>query len=129
MDGTPLRVELVDSRFPGIEAVRNGEGAIRIELAAAIGTVSAGPHRLLYRNTHRPDIGVYLANVLVPASDRVAVTGQRRDVDQRQLIVDYVLGVDPAASARGWFLPSIAGLLLVLAALWWRHRNREAARR
>jgi hypothetical protein len=129
VDGTPLRVELTNSRFPGIEAVRNGEAAIRIELAAAIGTVSAGPHRLLYRNTHRPDIGVYLANVLVPASDRVAVTGQQRDVDQRQLVVDYVLDVDPAAGARGWFFPSIAGLLIVLAALWWRQRNREDAPR
>ena len=40
-----------------------------------IGAASAGPHHLRYRNTHRPDIGVYLANVLVPASDRLAVPG------------------------------------------------------
>ena len=88
LDGSPLHLELTNRRFPSVAAARNGEGAIRIELAAAIGAVSPGPHRLLYRNAHRPDIGVYLANVLVPASDRVAVTGQRRDVEQRQLVVD-----------------------------------------
>jgi len=105
----------------GTEKARSG-----FELAAAIDAVSPGPHHLLYWNAHRPDIGVYLANVLVPASDRVAVTGQRRDVEQRQLVVDYALRGDPAASVRGWLLPNIGGLLLVLGALWWRHRKCEA---
>src|SRR5262249_39569825 len=36
-------------------------------------------------------VSVYLANVLVPASDRVDVTNQRRDYNQRELDVDYVL--------------------------------------
>ena len=63
-----------------------------------------------------------LANVLVPASNRVAVTWQP-DVDQRRLIVDYVLRADPAARARRWFLPGIAGLVLMFAAPWWRYKS------
>ena len=94
-----------------------------------IGTVSAGPHHLLYRNSHHPDIGVYLANVLVPASHRIAVTGQRRDVDQRQLIVDYVLRGERAASARVWLLPSLVGLFVVLVRYGGGMKECEAARR
>jgi hypothetical protein len=123
VDDTPLHVELTNSRFPTLEAVRKGEGAIRIELVAMMPPLPAGPHQLLYQNTHRADIGVYLANMLVPSSDRVAVGAQRRDVDQRKLIVEYVLSVDPSTSARAWFLPSIVGVLLVVAALWWRSRR------
>ena len=124
MDGTPLAVELLDTRFPTVEAIHKGEGAIRIVLTAAIPRLSAGPNHLLYRNSHRGDIGVYLANILVPASDRVSVSGQRRDVDQRELIVDYVLDGNRTAAARTWFAASIAGILIAIASLWRRSRVR-----
>ena len=42
-------------------------------------TVSAGAHRLLFRNAHLAGHSAYLANALVPESARVAVTSQRRD--------------------------------------------------
>jgi hypothetical protein len=118
VDGTPLPVELVNSRFPAIDAVRKGEGAIRIELAAVIPPLAAGPHHLLYRNSHRVDIGAYLANALVPVSDRVVISAQRRDAEQRELIVDYVLDADRSTLARGGFLSAV-GVLVALAALWW----------
>ena len=51
-------------------------------------------------NTYRSDIGVYLANALVPASDRVMVAAQRRDIDQRDLVIDYMLIGQPAPAAR-----------------------------
>jgi hypothetical protein len=120
VDGTPLALQLVDRRFPTIEAVKNGEGAIRIDLAAQMPPLSAGSHHLLYRNSHRVDIGVYLANVLVPVSDLVAVSAQRRDVDQRELIVDYVLRAPPSTAARGRLLAGVASVLFTLAVLWWR---------
>ena len=122
VDGTPLSVEVVTSRFPTVDAVRQGEGAIRLELAAAMPPLAAGPHHLRYRNSHHADIGAYLANVLVPASNRVAISAQRRDVDQRELIVDYVLDANQSTSARAWFLASIACVVLAVAALWRRSR-------
>ena len=123
VDGTAVPVELVASSFPAIEAVRRGEGAIRLRLAGVLPALAAGPHQLLYRNGHRADIGVYLANVLVPLSDRVAISTQRRDVDQRELIVDYVLSADAMTAVRGWFLPSLFGILALAALGWLRQRT------
>ena len=99
-DGQPLRLELSDRRFPAIEAVRRGEGVIRLEFTAAMPPLSPGAHTLRYRNSHRPEIGVYLANALVPASERLTVTAQRRDVDQRELTVDLVLRPEQTTGVR-----------------------------
>ena len=83
---------------------------------------------LRYRNSYRSDIGVYLANALVPANDRVTVAEQRRDVDQKELLVDYVLRADPGTRTRQRLegLPvAITGALILVAGLWWRIRPRE----
>jgi len=127
VDGTPLRVELLDSAVPAIDEMLRGDGAIRIHAAAAIPRLAGGAHRLRYRNAYRGDIGAYLANVLVPASDRVIVAAQRRDVDQRELIVDYNLRADRTAGARAGVPVGLAGALVLIANLWWRRRPREAA--
>ena len=77
-----LRARLGASSFPDVEAMRRGEGTIRLQSAATLPRLSSGPHQLLFRNSHHPDRSVYLANALVPESDEVAVTAQRRDRDQ-----------------------------------------------
>jgi hypothetical protein len=123
LDGTPLRVELVDRAFPSIDAVLKGEGAARIQAVATTHT-GEGVHRLRFRNAYRADVGVYLANALVPASDRVTVTAQRRDVDQRDLEIDYVLRPDPATRRRGELLVGLTGAVIVLANVWWRRSRR-----
>jgi len=124
LDGRPLVVDLIDSRFPSIESMRTGEGAISLELSAVIPALPAGAHHLRYRNTHRADIGAYLANVLAPGNPRVAIAAQKRDVDQRQLVVDYVLSGDSSTIAASRFLPDVVGALLMCAAVWWRQRSR-----
>ena len=53
--------------------------------------MSAGSHRLLFRNAHLAGHSAYLANALVPESARVAVTAQRRDRDQSELTIEYTL--------------------------------------
>jgi hypothetical protein len=80
-----------------------------------------GRHQLLFRNRHHPDRSVYLANALVPDSDDVAVTAQRRDGDQTELTIEYIVRAAPAsASSRtAWLLGSIAAAM-VLSALWIR---------
>jgi hypothetical protein len=123
VDGRTLVLQLSDTRFPDIESIRKGEGVISLELFAAIPALPAGPHRLRYRNTHHKDIAAYLANVLVPDTPRVSIAAQKRDVDQRQLVVDFVLrGESSTISARP-FLPELVGALLICAAVWWRHRS------
>ena len=113
IDGTTVRAQLGVTDVPGAEAMRRGEGTIRIQSTATLTRLSLGPHQLLFRNRHHPDRSVYLANALVPDSDKVAVTAQRRDVDQRELIIDYVLRAAPAAPTGAWLWGSIAGAMVL----------------
>ena len=125
VDGMPLRVELVDSAVPTIDSVLNGEGTTRIRAVADVPRLADGLHHLRCRNSYRSDIGVYLANALVPASDRVTVAAQRRDVDQRELVVDYTLRADLATRTRQRLSVGISGALVLIASVWWRIRSRE----
>jgi len=125
VDGIPLRVELVDTRLPAIETVRNGEGTLRVRAIASMPRLRAGRHHLRYRNDHRSDLGAYLANALVPTSDRVAIVSQRRDLDQRELVVDYGLGADAATESRQSAVTAVGGVLIV-ALLLWRRLKPEA---
>ena len=129
IDGVPLDVERVDTESPAMDTVLNGEGTTRIHAVAALPRLAAGTHHLRYRNSYRADIGVYLANVLVPESDRVSIAIQRRDVDQRDLRVDYTLRADPATRTREGWSVGIGGLLILIAHVWWRRsRQPEASR-
>jgi hypothetical protein len=114
IDGTLLRAQLAASSFPDLEAVRRGEGTIRLQSTAVLPSLSTGSHQLLYRNGHHPDRSVYLANAMVPASKAVAVTAQRRDGDQTELTIDYVLRSAPATPLAAWLLGSLAAA----ATLW-----------
>lgn len=116
VDGAPLRVQVTGRAFPAVGAIRNGEGVIQIQFAAPIDPLAPGAHRLHFRNTNRPDIGVYLANALVPVSDRVTVTNQSRDYNQRSLDVDYLLHED---GREGWWRVGLAaaGLVALLAVI------------
>ena len=129
VDGMPLGVELVDSAFPALDTMLNGDGTARIHAVASMPRLIDGVHHLRYRNTYRSDIAVYLANALVPASDRVTVTAQRRDVDQRDLIVDYMLRADPATRTRDGLSVGITGALILVANLWWRRSRQPNASR
>jgi hypothetical protein len=115
VDGFPLAIQAGDSTFPTVEATRNGEGTIRIDLLASMPHLGTGPHHLNYRNTHRRDISVYLANALVPESDQVAVTGQDRDGDQHDLSVAYVLRADVPGGFDWRPITASAAVLLGLA--------------
>jgi len=97
------------SSFPDAAAVRRGEGTVRLAIEAAAPDTSPGSHRLVFRNAHLAGHSAYLANALVPESDRVAVTAQRRDRDQSELIIEYTM---PGGSAAA----SLAGILSRLTA-------------
>ena len=125
VDGIPLRVELVESTFPTFDSVRNGEGTARIHAKASMPRLADGLHHLRYRNAYRSDIGVYLANALVPGSDRVIVAAQRRDLYQRDLVIDYQLSGQPAPTTRRGLSVGVAGALILIANLWWRTRTRQ----
>lgn len=129
LDGAPLAVQVTGSTFPAVDAVRGGEGTIRIGLSAATSRLDAGVHHLRYGNAHRRDIGVYLANALVPASDRVAITDQQRDVDQHDLRVEYRLSPETTRLSDLSLWLSIAGALVAVTAACWWTRGLTPARR
>jgi hypothetical protein len=114
VDGVRLPLHLDTSRFSDVEAMRRGEGVIRLNSSAPIQPLSEGHHQLSFRNGHHPESSVYLANALVPESDRVAVRTQQRDRDQRELIIEYSLSAAPSRATGTWVLGGIAvGFLLL----------------
>jgi hypothetical protein len=115
IDGTPLRAELGQAAFPGVDAIRRGEGTIRLHLAAPLPRLAGGVHHLSFRNRHHSDRSVYLANALVPASDRVAVTAQRRDGNQSELTIDYMLRAAPARPPAAWLLGGLVAATVLSA--------------
>ena len=123
VDSRPVVLELTARSFPGVDAMLNGEGTMRLQAAAATPRLSAGLHQLRYRNSHRSDIGVYLVNALVPSSDRVAVASQRRDADQRDVTIEYELRADSATRLRGGLAVAFAGALIWLTTWLWRRRR------
>jgi hypothetical protein len=122
LDGERLEPQLTSSSFPTGEALRLGEGTIRLQISAAHRPLTFGRHRVLFSNRHFARQGVYLANALVPANSRLSVDEQRRTVDQREVSIDYFLRLKPdtppdsslaSVSASGLLLALLATVLVV----------------
>lgn len=128
VDGETLPLSLAATRVPTVESVLRGEGTIQFQLTAAVRPLAAGDHRLSYRNAHHQEIGAYLANTLVPATDRVMVLTQHRDAAQRELVVEYVLRDRLMAHASPWTIAIVGLGLTLLAAELWRRSRKLAAR-
>jgi hypothetical protein len=91
VDGRTLPLTLTVKHFAGLEAMRQGIGTVEL-VATADTPRGGGAHLVLFRNLHRSDIGVYLANALVPADPLVQIGGQHRDRRQQELRIDYRIG-------------------------------------
>ena len=124
VDGTPVRAQLAVTSFPDPAAMRQGEGTIRLQTTATFPRLATGRHQLLFRNGHHPDRSVYLANALVPASNTIVVTAQRRDLYQTELTIDYMVHAGPATSTDAWLLGSLAGAMVVVLGI---RRSRSAS--
>lgn len=91
IDGMPLSVQPGAETFATPAAVMRGEGTFRMHFSATLPHLATGSHELLFRNRHRPAHSVYLANALVPETDRIAITTQRRTADQSEITIAFVL--------------------------------------
>jgi hypothetical protein len=120
IDERPLQPGLVSWTFPELSAFRRGEGTIRLKIHATLPSVSAGSHRLFFRNTHMADHSAYLANALVPESARVTVTAQRRDRDQSELTIEYTVHADSTGAGLAWVLGSLAAAFVMVRSRWAR---------
>jgi hypothetical protein len=117
VDGTRLKLEPPITTFPQLDELKRGEGTIRLRSAATLPRLTTGGHHVSFRNTHQRSRSVYLANALAPRSYQVTVTGQRRDADQTELTIDYVLQAGPAGSTTAWLLGGLAAATALSALL------------
>lgn len=121
MDGRRAPLVLTAVQFPSRREMSEGMGAIRLNLASPSDLDAVGEHQLSFRNDYLPELGVYLANALVPTTDAIKITGQQRDELQHELRVGFrVLPAD----ARVW--PRWTGVLLfgLCLALFFSQRKR-----
>lgn len=114
-------LRLVDRQFPTLHEMSLGVGTIRLTATTLVPPASAGRHRLVYRNAHRPEMSVYLVNALVPKNTDIQIAGQQRDWQQHELRLDYRVAWPVWPSALSWQLIASAGLASGLTVVTWRH--------
>jgi hypothetical protein len=132
LDGKRLRLQLVSTRFPGMQEMKEGLGEIVIEFAADVSGYGR-ERKLVFENHHQSRIAAYLVNCLVPRDPDLRVTGQSRNYQQSFYRLDYVQAAvrsNPLSFTwwRGYAWLVILGILLVarLTILW---RQRQATAR
>jgi hypothetical protein len=90
LDGNPLTLRPGTVETSKLSQMREGFGAIRINLEARAAS-RPGEHRLVLENRHLPRISAYLANGLKPRDPRIVIKAQRRNPDQSHFEMDYVV--------------------------------------
>ena len=90
LDGRPLAPKLLSIDVPQPTDLKDGFGAIRLRLEAAIST-APGAHRLELTNRHQPKYSAYLVNSVQPGGRAIRIIGQSRNPDQSAWRLDYVL--------------------------------------
>ncbi len=123
VDGRRAPLALTGVQFPSRREMSEGAGAIRLNLAAEADFGAAGEHQLTFRNNHMPELGVYLANALVPTTDAIKITGQQRDTLQHELRVDFRVIYAGARAWSRWTGVSLLSLCLALLFLRWKRRE------
>ena len=108
VDDRPVSVTLSEQQFPEFREMNLGVGVVRLRASAKLKGIADGNHRVLYRNTHKPEWSVYLANALVPEDDHIEITEQRRDNTQRELTIDYRILPGAQRASPSWFLAVFA---------------------
>jgi hypothetical protein len=89
VDGTRLPLRLVSWRSGRVEDLREGLGAIELELHADVPRGGCD-RRLVFENRHETRIAAYLVNCLVPTDPGIRITEQRRNYTQSVYRLDYV---------------------------------------
>jgi hypothetical protein len=114
VDGVAAPLSLIESKFPSVEAMREGLGTILIKLRTA-----RSGHELRFENRHLPQVSAYLVNCLADPSGGLVVGRPERDEAQRSIAFAYSFagGAVPARAAwtsgeRVW--PAAIGMLLMV---------------
>ena len=114
LDGRPIGLETITSTFPPLDALRSGDGTIQLRARAQLTHLADGSHHLRFHNTHDRPVSVYLANALVPESERIAIGAQRRDHAQTELTIDFAVRPASLRLPAAWLLSGLGGVGLAL---------------
>jgi hypothetical protein len=90
LDGKPLALRLANVQMPPLPGLREGLGAIHINLEAA-GASAPGTHQLVLENLHQPRFSAYLANGLRPRDAAIRITAQSRNETQSRFEMTYTV--------------------------------------
>jgi hypothetical protein len=123
LDGRDVEPKLTASNFPDPDELRSGWEVIQTEFSIKPGSLGAGQHRLVFENRHAPSAGVYLFNAAKPKSDRVRITGQRRNEDQSQGEIEFVYQPPANSPPTGIFIGGVTAAFAALSAGVWRVRR------
>jgi hypothetical protein len=128
VDGRRAPLALAGVQFPSRREMNEGTGAIRLTLAAEAALGAAGEHQLSFRNDHLPELGVYLANALVPTTTGIKINGQERDALQRGLRINFHATPDAAHGRLRWTGVFIFCLCLALLLPQWKRLRQLCGR-
>jgi len=115
VDGERMPLTLARVEFPSQGEMREGNGAIRLELSTQAPFGVTGDHQISFRNDHLPELGVYIANTLVPSTDSIRILGLQRDALQHGLQVNLRVQIAEASSWSRW--PGVLALILGIVLL------------
>lgn len=132
IDGHALKTRLLSMRFPDVDAMKQGLGAIRIEFQADLPR-GGSRRKIVFANRHQSSVGAYLVNCLVPSDPEIRILAQNRNYSQSLYQLDYVrTGVPSESLLSGWWtydrtwLGAVALLLFArFAFLWQRTRTAD----
>ena len=92
LDGRAIPMTLARVEVPSRDEIDEGLGTIRLRAVGDTRFVVPGRRLLHFRNDHRPQRSVYLANALVPEDASVRVVSQTRDARQQSVHIEYEVG-------------------------------------
>jgi hypothetical protein len=128
IDVRPLTLQLLSTKFPTIEEMKDGLGQIRIEFSADL-PLGGANRRFIFENHHQSRIAAYQVNCLVPRDPDIRIVAQNRNYSQSFYQLEYV---QAGAASNSLFLASwssdstwlgvLALLLFGRFALLWRQR-------
>jgi hypothetical protein len=95
LDAKRLSLEVTAVQFPPVADMLEGMGTIHVALSSKALELATGPHQVVFENHHRPDVGAYLVNAVLPASKTVHITRQRRDGLQARTQLDVTVEASP----------------------------------
>lgn len=124
LDDRPLASRVTSIRFPSLTELRNGLGAIRLELSSAFSLIGTGDHELKLHNRHQRDRSVYLVNAVIPRSREIQVTQQIRNTTQSESRIQFAYTATATGkkstdrrSLHELGLPEILGWIVLIAAI------------